>query len=107
MKDSHQLKSTNFPYVLCLILLVSSCQSPEALDEVTLKLSNQNRLYVNLSLGFIMLGVALKLHIKDFILVFSSPKSVFIGFISQFFALPFFTFLLVLILNPCPVSPLA
>ena len=84
------------------MLLMGSCQSPEELDEVTLKLSNQNILYVNLSLGFIMLGVALKLHIKDFILVFSSPKSVFIGFISQFLALPFFTFILVLIFNPMP-----
>ena len=102
MKDSHHFKSSNFLFACCLILLVSSCQSPEELDEVTLKLSNQNRLYVNLSLGFIMLGVALKLHIKDFILVFSSPKSVFIGFISQFFALPFFTFLLVLVFNPMP-----
>lgn len=102
MKDSHHFKSSNFLFVCCLILLVSSCKSPEELDEVTLKLSNQNRLYVNLSLGFIMLGVALKLHIKDFILIFSSPKSVFIGFISQFFALPFFTFLLVLVFNPMP-----
>jgi len=102
MKNSHYFKSSNSLFLCCLILLVSSCQSPEELDEVTLKLSNQNRLYVNLSLGFIMLGVALKLHIKDFILVFSSPKSVFIGFISQFFALPFFTFLLVLVFNPMP-----
>ncbi len=102
MKDPYHLKSSNFFCVLCLMLLMGSCQSPEGLDEVTLKLSNQNILYVNLSLGFIMLGVALKLHIKDFILVFSSPKSVFIGFISQFLALPFFTFILVLIFNPMP-----
>ena len=102
MKDSHHLKSINFLYIFCLILLMSSCESPKELDEVTLKLSNQNILYVNLSLGFIMLGVALKLQIKDFILVFSSPKSVFVGFVSQFFALPFFTFLLVLIFKPMP-----
>ena len=82
MKNIDPLKSTNFLSALCLIFLTSSCQSPQELDEVTLKLSDQNILYVNLSLGFIMLGVALKLHIKDFILVFSSPKSVLIGFIS-------------------------
>ena len=95
-------KSTKFFYAFCLIFLTNSCQSPQELDEVTLKLSDQNILYVNLSLGFIMLGVALRLHIKDFILVFSSPKSVLIGFISQFLALPFFTFLLVLVFNPMP-----
>ena len=102
MKNIDPLKSTNFLSALCLVFLMSSCQSPQELDEVTLKLSDQNILYVNLSLGFIMLGVALKLHIKDFILVFSSPKSVLIGFISQFLALPFFTFVLVLIFNPMP-----
>ena len=102
MKNIDPLKSTNFLSALCLVFLTSSCQSPQELDEVTLKLSDQNILYVNLSLGFIMLGVALKLHIKDFILVFSSPKSVLIGFISQFLALPFFTFVLVLIFNPMP-----
>ena len=102
MKIFDPLKLTNFLSALCLVFLTSSCQSPQELDEVTLKLSDQNILYVNFSLGFIMLGVALKLHIKDFVLVFSSPKSVLIGFISQFLALPFFTFVLVLIFNPMP-----
>ena len=105
MRDSHQLKSTNFPYVICLILLVCSCQSPEELDEVTLKLSNQNRLYVNLSLGFIMLGVALKLQIKDFIHVFSSPKSVFKDLFPNSLHFLFLLFYWYWFLILCPVSP--
>jgi BASS family bile acid:Na+ symporter len=72
------------------------------LDNAVLKMNDDNILFMNISLGFIMLGVALKLRVKDFVLVFSAPKSVLIGFLSQFVALPFLTFLLVLILNPMP-----
>ena len=33
-EDSHHFKSSNFLFACCLILLVSSCQSPEELDEL-------------------------------------------------------------------------
>ncbi len=79
------------------LILLSSCQEQKELDDAVLKLNNQNILFMNLSLGFIMLGVALKLRIDDFKRVFSAPKSVIIGFVSQFLALPFLTFLLVLV----------
>ena len=84
------------------LILLSSCQEQKELDDAVLKLNNQNILFMNLSLGFIMLGVALKLRIDDFKRVFSAPKSVIIGFISQFLALPFLTFLLVLVFQPMP-----
>jgi BASS family bile acid:Na+ symporter len=72
------------------------------LDQVTLNFSTQNLFYMNLSLGFIMFGVALRLTLKDFLMVFTYPKSVVTGFVSQFLALPFLTFLLVLIFRPIP-----
>ncbi|MCP4459591.1 MAG: bile acid:sodium symporter family protein [Cytophagales bacterium] len=72
------------------------------LDQVTLHFNDQNIFYMNLSLGFIMFGVALRLSLKDFKLVFSHPKSVLVGFVSQFLALPFLTFLLVLVFRPIP-----
>ena len=72
------------------------------LDQITIHLNQDSLFVLNLSLGFIMFGVALKLTLKDFILVFKHPKSVLIGFVSQFLALPFLTFLLVLIFQPIP-----
>ena len=72
------------------------------LDQATLTLNDQSIFYLNLSLGFIMFGVALRLTPKDFLRVFSQLKSVIVGFISQFVALPFLTFLLVLVFQPIP-----
>ena len=89
--------------LLCLFILVlSSCGTDHDIDSAVLKMNSDSILLMNISLGFIMLGVALKLEVKDFILVFSAPKSVLVGFVSQFFALPFLTFLFVLILKPMP-----
>lgn len=70
------------------------------LDQATLQFSTEKLFFMNLSLGFIMFGVALKLTPKDFKMVLTHPKSILVGFISQFVALPFFTFLLVLIFQP-------
>ena len=78
---------------ISLLVLLSSCVEDNELDEAVLKFDNKNIFIMNLSLGFIMFGVALQLKIDDFKRVFSAPKSVLIGFISQFIALPFFNFL--------------
>ena len=67
-----------------------------------LKFDESNIFIMNLSLGFIMFGVALKLRIDDFKQVFSAPKSVLIGFLSQFIALPLLTFFIVWIFRPMP-----
>lgn len=89
-------------FLFSALFMLSACGEDSDLDNAVLKMNDDNILLMNISLGFIMLGVALKLRIKDFVLVFSAPKSVLIGFLSQFVALPFLTFLLVLILNPMP-----
>ncbi|MCH1479872.1 MAG: bile acid:sodium symporter family protein [Crocinitomicaceae bacterium] len=89
-------------FLISTLFILSACGEDSDLDNAVLKMNEDNILFMNISLGFIMLGVALKLRVKDFILVFSAPKSVIIGFLSQFVALPFLTYLLVLILNPMP-----
>ena len=85
-----------------VLFLLSSCVEDQELDKAVLKFDDENIFIMNLSLGFIMFGVALQLKIDDFKRVFSAPKSVFIGFFSQFIALPFLTFLVVWIFKPMP-----
>lgn len=96
------LKSVKALFLVGLFFSLFSCEGQEALDTATLDFDEDNLLMMNISLGFIMFGVALQLSIKDFMLVFKAPKSVLIGFISQFVALPFLTFLLVLLFKPVP-----
>lgn len=88
-------------YILPIILL-TSCDQPLNIDDVRLNFSPENVIILNLSLGFIMFGVALQLRVSNFIQVFKFPKSVLAGFLSQFLALPLFTFLLILVLKPSP-----
>ncbi len=104
LNDENQfLRSVRaFMFLFSVLFLLGACGEESELDNAVIKMNDDNILFMNVSLGFIMLGVALKLRVRDFVLVFSAPKSVLIGFISQFFALPFLTFLLVLILNPMP-----
>jgi BASS family bile acid:Na+ symporter len=101
LKNKTQLlkRTKAFLFLISALFILSACGEDSDLDNAVLKMNEDNILFMNISLGFIMLGVALKLRVKDFILVFSAPKSVIIGFLSQFVALPFLTYLLVLILN--------
>ncbi len=72
------------------------------IDEITINFSEQNIFFLNLSLAFIMFGVALNLTPNDFKLIISRPRSVLAGFLSQFLLLPFLTFLIVIIIQPYP-----
>jgi len=89
-------------FSIFVLLLLSSCVEDKELDNADLKFDDKNIFIMNLSLGFIMFGVALQLKIDDFKRVLSAPKSVLIGFVSQFIALPFLTFLIVWIFKPMP-----
>ena len=53
-----------------------------------------------------MFGIALGINPKDFKLVVKRPKSAAVGVIAQFLLLPFFTFLLVWVMNPAPALAL-
>ncbi len=73
-----------------------------SIDEVVLNFSEENLFLLNISLGFIMFGVAITLTPDDFIRVIKAPKSALAGMLSQFFVLPLLTFLLVLTIQPKP-----
>ncbi|MBN2637737.1 MAG: bile acid:sodium symporter family protein [Bacteroidales bacterium] len=71
----------------------------EALDHVRLNFSPASLHILNLTLAFVMFGVALDIKIQHFKDIFFKPKSAIVGVFSQFIALPFFTFLLVVLLK--------
>ena len=55
---------------------------------------------VNIILAFVMFGVALGIKLQTFKDVFTNPKSVIMGVVSQWVILPAVTFLIALALNP-------
>jgi BASS family bile acid:Na+ symporter len=67
-----------------------------ALDHIRLNFSPESLLSLNIALAFIMFGVALEIKLEHFKKLIQDPKSAIIGFASQFLALPFITFLLVI-----------
>ncbi|MEX2566655.1 MAG: bile acid:sodium symporter family protein [Cyclobacteriaceae bacterium] len=74
----------------------------EELDQTRLNFEGDSLLLMNISLAVIMFGVALDLKWKDFHYLVHHPKPFLIGIISQFFMLPFLTWLLVLFIEPLP-----
>lgn len=80
--------------------------SLEVLDHVRLNFSASGLVFLNIALAFIMFGVALDIKAEHFRDILNNPKSFIMGFISQTFLLPAFTFLLVLLLNPTPTVAL-
>lgn len=72
------------------------------IDAVRINFSTQNLLLLNVSLGFIMFGVALSLTVEDFKRLFRDPKPALVGIAAQFVVLPALTFLLVWVLQPIP-----
>jgi BASS family bile acid:Na+ symporter len=72
----------------------------DVLSNVRIDFSEDNLLFLNLALAFIMFGVAIGIETKNFQELLKNPKSVITGVISQFVLLPALTFLLVLLLNP-------
>ncbi len=69
----------------------------QALDHIRLNFSPGSLLLINLALAFIMFGVALEIKPDHFTKLLRDPKSAIIGFLSQFLALPFLTFVLVVV----------
>lgn len=71
----------------------------KALDSVRLNFSEQGLFVLNLTLAFIMFGVALDIKPEHFKNVFVEKKIPVLGFVSQFLVLPLMTFILVIALN--------
>ena len=72
----------------------------DVLSNVRLDFSEDSLLFLNLSLAFIMFGVALGIETKNFRELVRNPKSVATGVLSQFILLPALTFLLVWFFRP-------
>jgi BASS family bile acid:Na+ symporter len=63
------------------------------LDTIRLHFNQDGLLALNIALGFIMFGVALGIKLKNFKQIFLQPKKAIVGIASQFFLLPFLTFI--------------
>ncbi len=74
----------------------------EAIDAIRLNFDQESLVILNICLAIIMFGIALDINLRDFKEIARNPRSAVIGIISQFLALPFFTFFLILILEPQP-----
>lgn len=77
-----------------------------AIDQIQINFNESSLLIMNIVIGFIMFGVALDLKLEDFKRTLKNPKPAFIGLFSQFFLLPAFTYLLVIIIKPLPTIAL-
>ncbi len=73
-----------------------------ALDHIRLNFSEGGLFFLNVTIAFVMFGVALNIKLSEFREVFTKPKSVITGLISQFVLLPAVTFLFILVLKPTP-----
>ena len=78
----------------------------EVLDNVRLNFSQSGLFALNVTIAFIMYGVALDIKFQHFKDILLKPKSAITGVISQFILLPAVTFLFIIILNPTPTVAL-
>lgn len=74
----------------------------EVLDNIRLNFSPDSLRLLNITLAFIMFGVALDLKIGRFKYVLLKPKSTIIGVLAQFIIMPSLTLFMVLLLDPSP-----
>ena len=72
----------------------------EAFNTVILNFGEGGMMIVNIILAFVMFGVALGIKPGTFKDLLKNPKSVIVGVLLQWFALPAVTFLIALILSP-------
>ncbi|MEZ2414900.1 bile acid:sodium symporter family protein [Muriicola sp. E247] len=72
------------------------------LDAARIDFSTETLWILNSILALIMFGVALHIRVTDFRALFKNPRPVLVGVFCQFLALPFLTFLLVLLIKPIP-----
>ena len=77
-------------------------QTPIDIDSIKINFDAQGLWVLNIAIAIIMFGVALGISINDFKRLLKSPKIVFVGVLSQFFVLPAFTFLAILVIEPHP-----
>ena len=72
----------------------------QTLDTLSINLGSNDMVLVNFILAFVMFGVALSIRVSTFKSILKKPKSVTLGLLLQWFALPALTCLLTIVLNP-------
>jgi BASS family bile acid:Na+ symporter len=72
------------------------------IDSIKINFDSSGLWILNIAIAIIMFGVALGISMDDFKRLFKKPKILFIGVLSQFFLLPLFTFIAILIIAPHP-----
>jgi len=72
-------------------------ESLQVLDSIHLNFTQESLFVLNLTLAFIMFGVALEIKPEHFKKVALNPKATIVGFFSQFFFLPLTTFILIIV----------
>jgi len=72
------------------------------IDSIKINFDSSGLWVLNIAIAIIMFGVALGISIDDFKRLMKHPKIVFVGVLSQFFLLPAFTFLAILLIKPHP-----
>lgn len=74
----------------------------ETIDAIRINFNPEQLVLLNISLAFLMFGVALEIQFSDFKKIFSRPKIPIVGLISQLLLLPLLTLLLIYIFAPPP-----
>ncbi len=72
----------------------------EVLDTIKLNFNQQSIFFLNITIAFIMFGVALDIKQSQFKELLKRPKPAIIGIISQWLLLPALTYLLIVIIQP-------
>lgn len=72
------------------------------LDSVQINFDNEALWLLNVVLAFVMFGIALEISVNDFRQIWTKPKPILVGVLSQFLLLPFMTFVLIIVLRPYP-----
>jgi BASS family bile acid:Na+ symporter len=73
---------------------------PTPLEQVQINANSDGLVVLKICLAFILFSLAIDIKKEDFKTLYTNPKSVIIGCVSQIFLLPFLTFVLVLIIKP-------
>ncbi|MFO8087566.1 MAG: bile acid:sodium symporter family protein [Bacteroidales bacterium] len=74
-------------------------ESLKLADEINLNFTQDGLLVLNITIAFIMFGVALQITPQNLKSLIVRPKATIVGFLSQFILLPGVTFLFVMLLN--------
>jgi bile acid:Na+ symporter, BASS family len=74
-------------------------ESLQVLDSLHLNFSPESLFVLNITLAFIMFGVALEIKPDHFKKIIFNPKATIVGFFSQFFFLPAVTFILIILMS--------